>query len=164
MYLKFKFLVEVIGIAHQKCFSFNISTRMLYFYELVHTKYYVNTHIKVVINMQISLHMHMMSLLMSKRHVILKNKYYNYKVPTEFDSYPQVELLKKTNSAIIVEDCHHLYSVILELNKSFLTFSIWSQQQSSHCCPKEIWGLYLYIVEPCTLFFSMSIQGPKLHK
>lgn len=51
---------------------------------------------------------------------LLKNKYYNYNVPTEFNSSPQVELLKKTNSAIIVEDCHHLYSVILELNKSFL--------------------------------------------
>lgn len=51
---------------------------------------------------------------------LLKDKYYNYKVPKDFNSYPQIELLKKTKSAIIVEDCEHLYSAILELNKSFL--------------------------------------------
>ena len=49
----------------------------------------------------------------------LKDKFYNYKVDTNFNIYPQIKLLEKTNLGIIVEDKHHLYNIIVQLNEVF---------------------------------------------
>tara|TARA_A200000113_G_scaffold143761_1_gene129197 strand:- start:930 stop:1259 length:330 start_codon:yes stop_codon:yes gene_type:complete len=49
----------------------------------------------------------------------LKNKWYNYKNDENFNINPQIDLLNKTNSGIIVENNDHLYDTLLELNEIF---------------------------------------------
>jgi hypothetical protein len=51
----------------------------------------------------------------------LKEKFYNYKVDAKFNFHPQINLLEKTNSGIIIEDKHHLYKALVQLNEVFKT-------------------------------------------
>ena len=52
---------------------------------------------------------------------LLKEKFYNYKVDAKFNFHPQINLLEKTNSGIIIEDKHHLYKILVHLNEVFKT-------------------------------------------
>ena len=49
----------------------------------------------------------------------LKEKFYNYKDDENFNIHPQIDLLNKTNSGIIVENKDHLYDTLLELNEIY---------------------------------------------
>ena len=49
----------------------------------------------------------------------LKEKFYNYRVDENFNIYPQISLLNKTNSGIIVENKDHLYDTLVQLNEIF---------------------------------------------
>tara|TARA_B110001452_G_scaffold253038_1_gene243359 strand:+ start:2549 stop:3877 length:1329 start_codon:yes stop_codon:yes gene_type:complete len=51
--------------------------------------------------------------------IALKDKFYNYKDDENFNVHPQIDLLNKTNSGIIVENKDHLYDTLLELNEIF---------------------------------------------
>lgn len=49
----------------------------------------------------------------------LKNKYYIYTNNYQYDNIPQIELIKETDSGIIVKDQNHLYEVLRELYEEF---------------------------------------------
>ena len=62
----------------------------------------------------------------------LKRKFFNYNDLNEYSRIPQIDLIKKTNSGIIVQDSLHLKKVLIDLHKIFI------KKKSIACNSKEI--------------------------